>query len=161
MDLRRTLPMLGMGLLLSVAPSLCAVKKKAQHSPRKSAGTPASARASSAPKTKAGAGAGKSSSHRRRGRQRVRGQKAPTADRIREIQAALAREGAFQGAPNGKWDAAAVEAMKRFQAAQGLSPTGKLDALSLQKLGLGSQVAGLAAPRPPAPPVPSSSLRHP
>jgi hypothetical protein len=39
--------------------------------------------------------------------------------------------------------------MKKFQAGHGLNPSGKLDALTLQKLGLGSQTAGVAAPMPP------------
>jgi peptidoglycan hydrolase-like protein with peptidoglycan-binding domain len=51
--------------------------------------------------------------------------------------------------PNGKWDDETIQAMRRFQAAHGLNPSGKLDALSLQKLGLGSQTAGVAAPTPP------------
>jgi peptidoglycan hydrolase-like protein with peptidoglycan-binding domain len=80
---------------------------------------------------------------------RNRGQKAPTADRVREIQQALAREGSYVGEPTGRWDGATIEAMKRFQSSQGLNPTGKIDALSLQKLGLGSPVAGAAAPLPP------------
>jgi len=62
------------------------------------------------------------------------------------------REGYYQGEPSGKWDEASVAAMKQFQAAKGLAPTGKLEALSLQKLGLGSPVTGLAPPEPrPAP----------
>lgn len=85
----------------------------------------------------------------------MRGQKAPTADRISEIQSALARDGSFDGTPNGKWDDATVEAMKKFQDSHGLNPTGKLDAKTLQKLGLGSQTAGIA---PPTPPVSSTSL---
>lgn len=84
---------------------------------------------------------------RRRAR-RARGQKAPAADRLKEIQEALTKSGAYSGKPTGKWDAATVEAMKRFQAEHGLNPTGKMDAKSLQKLGLGSEVAGLAAPLP-------------
>jgi len=80
---------------------------------------------------------------------RVRGQEAPTPDRINEIQEALASKGAFTGTPTGQWDDSTVDAMKRFQASHGLDPTGKLDALTLQKLGLGSQTAGLAAPTPP------------
>jgi peptidoglycan hydrolase-like protein with peptidoglycan-binding domain len=79
---------------------------------------------------------------------RRRGQAAPTADRIREIQAALAKSGHYQGEPTGKWDAATTSAMKSFQQANDLKPTGKLDALSLQKLGLGSATAGVAPPRP-------------
>jgi peptidoglycan hydrolase-like protein with peptidoglycan-binding domain len=85
----------------------------------------------------------------------VRGQKAPAPERISEIQAALAKDGSFDGKPSGKWDASTVDAMKRFQEAHGLNPSGKLDAKTLQKLGLGSQTAGLA---PPMPPVSSSSL---
>jgi len=78
-----------------------------------------------------------------------RGQKAPTADRISEIQSALAKDGSYSGEPNGKWDDSTVAAMKKYQAAHGLNPSGKLDARTLQKLGLGSQTAGVAAPLPP------------
>lgn len=91
-------------------------------------------------------------------------QKAPTPDRISEIQSALSRGGYYQGDPNGKWDANTVAAMQKFQSANGLEPSGKLDALSLQKLGLGSSTAGVSAPKPPAPPscsgCASSSSAH-
>lgn len=86
---------------------------------------------------------------------REQGQKTPAPDRISEIQTALAKDGSFSGSPNGKWDPATVDAMKKFQEGHGLNPSGKLDAKTLQKLGLGSQTAGLA---PPMPPVSSSSL---
>jgi peptidoglycan hydrolase-like protein with peptidoglycan-binding domain len=79
---------------------------------------------------------------------RSRGQKAPTVDRVTEIQEALAKKGAYPNDPSGKWDAGTVDAMKKFQQANGLNPSGKLNALTLQKLGLGSDVAGRAAPRP-------------
>jgi peptidoglycan hydrolase-like protein with peptidoglycan-binding domain len=49
-----------------------------------------------------------------------KGQKTPTADRIREIQTALQKDGSYQGEPNGKWDDATVEAMKKFQDKNGL-----------------------------------------
>ena len=88
----------------------------------------------------------KTSKHSKR---RERGQKTPTPDRITEIQQALAKDGSFAGTPNGKWNDSTVEAMKKFQAGHGLNPSGKLDALTLQKLGLGSQSAGVAAPMPP------------
>lgn len=78
-------------------------------------------------------------------------QKAPTADRITEIQTALARGGYYQGDPNGKWDANTVAALQKFQSANGIEATGKLDAPSLQKLGLGSDIAGVSAPKPPVP----------
>jgi peptidoglycan hydrolase-like protein with peptidoglycan-binding domain len=86
-----------------------------------------------------------------------RGQKAPDPQRISEIQTALAKDGSFDGKPSGKWDESTVDAMKKFQEAHGLNPSGKLDAKTLQKLGLGSQTAGLA---PPMPPVSSSSLAN-
>ena len=80
-------------------------------------------------------------------RRRARRQTAPTAERIREIQSALAKAGHYQATPNGKWDSKSVEAMKSFQEANGLRPSGKLNARSLQLLGLGSETAGLAPPR--------------
>jgi peptidoglycan hydrolase-like protein with peptidoglycan-binding domain len=79
-------------------------------------------------------------------------QKAPTADRITEIQTALARGGYYQGDPSGKWDSNTVAAVEKFQSAHGIDADGKLDAPTLQKLGLGSDIAGVSAPRPPAPP---------
>jgi peptidoglycan hydrolase-like protein with peptidoglycan-binding domain len=90
---------------------------------------------------------GKSSSRKRS--RRVKGQAAPTPDRIGEIQAALAKNNAYEGVPTGKWDGSTADALRKYQAAHGLSPTGKLDALTLQKLGLGSETAGVAAPTPP------------
>jgi peptidoglycan hydrolase-like protein with peptidoglycan-binding domain len=77
------------------------------------------------------------------------GQKAPTNDRITEIQTALARDGSFRGSPTGKWDDDTTAAMRKFQAGHGLNASGKLDARTLQRLGLGSQTAGMAAPTPP------------
>ena len=75
-------------------------------------------------------------------------QKAPTPERISEIQSSLARGGYYEGEPNGKWDANTVAAMQKFQSANGLDASGKLDAPSLQKLGLGSGIAGVSAPKP-------------
>jgi peptidoglycan hydrolase-like protein with peptidoglycan-binding domain len=89
---------------------------------------------------------GKKTSNRSR---RQRGQQAPTSDRVIEIQSALAKDGSFTGTADGKWDEDTIAAMRKFQAAHGLNPTGRLDALTLQKLGLGSQTAGIAAPTPP------------
>jgi peptidoglycan hydrolase-like protein with peptidoglycan-binding domain len=79
-------------------------------------------------------------------------QKAPTPARISEIQSALARNGYYQGEPNGKWDSNTVAAMQKFQSTNGLEASGKLNALSLQKLGLGSSIAGVGAPKPVQPP---------
>ena len=90
---------------------------------------------------------GKKSSSKR-GRRRERGQKAPTSDRVSEIQQALAKDGSYTGTPNGKWDDSTQEALRKFQESHGLTPTGNLDAKSLQQLGLGSSTAGVARPAP-------------
>ena len=79
-------------------------------------------------------------------------QKAPTADRVTEIQSALARGGYYQGDPNGKWDSNTVSAVQKFQSANGIEANGKLDAPTLQKLGLGSDIAGVSAPKAAARP---------
>jgi peptidoglycan hydrolase-like protein with peptidoglycan-binding domain len=128
--------LVGLALLLAAGSGFGAASKAA-----KSVGTRASALAASGKAARA-----KKSS--KRSRRRQPGQKAPAADRITEIQQALAKDGSFSGNPNGKWDDATGEAMRKFQAAHGLNPTGKLDALTLQKLGLGSKTAGVAAPLP-------------
>ena len=85
----------------------------------------------------------------RKRKPRQRAQTAPTPARISEIQSALAAQGAYKGQPNGKWDSATTQAMKDYQSRHGLTATGKLDAPTLQKLGLGSEIAGRAAPLPP------------
>jgi peptidoglycan hydrolase-like protein with peptidoglycan-binding domain len=92
--------------------------------------------------TKTRKGAGRKS-------KRVKGQATPTTERINEIQAALAKKGFYAGEPSGKWGDDSTEAMRKFQAANGLTPSGKYDALTLQKLGLGSGTAGLGAPTAP------------
>jgi hypothetical protein len=110
--------------------------------------SPASAKKTTTPST---------STTRKRTRRRtthtkfVPKQKVPTPDRITEIQSALAHSGYYQGDPNGRWDSASITAMQKFQSAHGIEPTGKLDAPSLQKLGLGSDIAGVSAPKPPLP----------
>jgi peptidoglycan hydrolase-like protein with peptidoglycan-binding domain len=117
-----------------------------------------SAVASAAPAAKpASATTKKKSSKKHHSSRREPSQKAPTADRIEEIQSALSRNGFYDGNPNGKWDSATIAAMQNFQSANGLDATGKLDALSLQKLGLGSEIAGVFAPEPPRPaPAPAA-----
>jgi peptidoglycan hydrolase-like protein with peptidoglycan-binding domain len=85
-----------------------------------------------------------------------KGQMTPTSERITEIQQALAKDGSYSAAPSGKWDDSTVDAMKRFQTTHALNPTGKLDALTLEKLGLGSTTAGVA--EPVAPPNSTSRL---
>src|ERR1700758_841681 len=81
---------------------------------------------------------------------RVKGQTAPTPDRIKEIQGALQKDGSYQGEPTGKWDSATEDAMRKYQDKNGISPTGKIDAVTLNKLGLGSETASKGAPVPAA-----------
>ncbi len=108
---------------------------------------------SAAPPTAASSGQPRAKKKKKSARA-ARRQLAPDPARIREIQQALAREGFYEGDPTGKWDPQTVSAMKGFQQAKGLPPTGKIEALSLQKLGLGSATAGLAPPEPKTPPEP-------
>ncbi len=134
----------------TVAQEKAPAKSAASKPPAKASGAadqgeapaPAPARESSSGAAKK-APAKKSASRARRSR----GQAAPTTDRIREIQEALHRAGHYRGEPTGKWDASTTTAMRNFQQAQGLKATGKLDAVTLQRLGLGSPVAGVAPPR--------------
>ncbi|MEO8129717.1 MAG: peptidoglycan-binding domain-containing protein [Bryobacteraceae bacterium] len=64
-------------------------------------------------------------------------QQTPTTERYAEIQKALIEKGYFKGDPNGAWGADSVDALKRFQGANNLTPDGKIGALSLIGLGLG------------------------
>jgi hypothetical protein len=75
-------------------------------------------------------------------------QKAPTPDRYKEIQQALASKGYLEsGASSGVWDSSSVSALKKFQEDQSLEPSGKLDSLSLIALGLGPKHDQPSAPR--------------
>jgi peptidoglycan hydrolase-like protein with peptidoglycan-binding domain len=64
-------------------------------------------------------------------------QQAPTPERYREIQQALANKGYLKSEVNGQWGSDSTEALKRFQTEQNLAVSGKLDAASLIALGLG------------------------
>ncbi|MBX9600925.1 MAG: peptidoglycan-binding protein [Bryobacteraceae bacterium] len=72
----------------------------------------------------------------------------PSADRISEIQSALAAKGYFNGQPNGVWNADSIEALKRFQRDQNLRDDGKISALSLIALGLGPERSTVADNKP-------------
>src|SRR5271155_3555062 len=121
----------------------------AARSPQQSSA--ASAPTNSAATTTTTAATKKKSSKKHHGSKREPTQKAPTPERISEIQSALAHGGYYQGTPNGKWDSNTISAMQKFQSDNGLSNSGKIDAPSLQKLGLGSGTAGVDAPKPITP----------
>jgi peptidoglycan hydrolase-like protein with peptidoglycan-binding domain len=134
MTKRNLLAIFGAALLASAAPVVSG------------AGRPVAAQTAS---TSTSAKKKRASSKSKR-KPRVKGQATPTSDRIKEIQTALQKDGSYRGEPTGKWDASTTEAMKKYQDKNGFSPTGKIDALSLNKLGLGSGTAGKGAPVPPA-----------
>lgn len=79
-------------------------------------------------------------------------QTAPTPERYKEIQQALATKGYFHGEVNGQWGADSVDALRRFQADQNLEVDGKLGSLSLIALGLGPKRVTAQA-QPTAPPA--------
>ena len=72
-------------------------------------------------------------------------QASPTPDRYKEIQNALVAKGYLKSEPTGVWDAASVDAMKRYQSDQKQDPTGKLTAASIISLGLGPHTASTGA----------------
>ena len=138
--------------LLIVAAIPCTSAAQAAKSSAAPSASSATHKSSSATTT----GKKKKSSHRHSSR-REPFQKAPTPDRISEIQTALSRGGYFEGQPNGKWDSNTISAMEKFQSANGLNSSGKIDATTLQKLGLGSSTAGVDAPKPIRKPDPNST----
>jgi hypothetical protein len=81
---------------------------------------------------------------------------APTPERYKEIQGALAAKG-YLGPDDasGRWDQTSIDAMKKFQADQKLDSTGKINSLSLIALGLGPKHDSAPAPAKPVdPPTP-------
>jgi len=69
---------------------------------------------------------------------RVPRQMAPTPERYKEIQDALASKGYLRpDQASGAWDQNSADALKRFQHEQKIGETGKIDSLSLIALGLG------------------------
>ena len=142
---RKMIAVLAAGSLVLPAAAFAHARQQTTQKAKSSKGSTSS---KNSPTISAKSTKGKSSSRKSKTK-KVRGQAAPTTERISEIQSALARSGAYTGDATGKWDDSTAEAMKKYQAAHGLTPTGKFDALTLQKLGLGSDTAGLGAPTPP------------
>jgi peptidoglycan hydrolase-like protein with peptidoglycan-binding domain len=139
-------------LFLALAISVCATSVRAASIASAAAPIPQQASSSSAPAASSStASKKKKSTKKHHASKREPTQKAPTPERISEIQSALRHNGYYQGTPNGKWDSNTIAAMQKFQSDNGLSNSGKIDAPSLQKLGLGSGTAGVDAPKPLTP----------
>ena len=77
-------------------------------------------------------------------------QQAPTPDRYKQIQEALAAKGYLKASPSGVWNGESTDALRRFQADQKLEPSGKLNSLSLIALGLGPRRDTASVPPPQA-----------
>ena len=79
-------------------------------------------------------------------------QLAPTAERYKEIQNALAAKGYLRPEDaNGSWNQASVDALTKFQSEQNLGSTGKINSLSLIALGLGPRHDTAQPPVKPEP----------
>ena len=76
-------------------------------------------------------------------------QQAPTTERYREIQRALAEKGFLKTEPTGSWGPESAEALREFQRANNLPDSGKIDSLSLFALGLGPKRTAAAKPSEP------------
>jgi hypothetical protein len=77
-------------------------------------------------------------------------QLAPTPERYKEIQSALAAKGYLKPEDaSGAWNQASSDALKKFQAEQNLESTGKINSLSLIALGLGPKHETPALPAKP------------
>jgi len=124
--------------------------KKAVTPQKKASPPPATKSAAKAP---AKPGAKPVTTQRYYGRQPVRRtyparpvqQAAPTSDRFREIQDALAAKGYLKTPSSGVWDKASMDAMQRFQQDQKLDASGRLTARSIVALGLGPKTASSPA----------------
>ena len=134
--------MIGCMLSLAAPDDSTAPSKKTQHTKKKSS---TRARSTSAKTSgKHSKTAAKRSKAKSAASWRSR-QLAPTADRYKEIQSALANKGYLNQPANGVWDPQSAEALRHFQQDQNLEPTGKLNSLSLIALGLGAKRTTLAS----------------
>jgi murein L,D-transpeptidase YcbB/YkuD len=134
------LAVLAIGSALAATPATPHKRRQPVKAASSTAAAPARKHAAGAPKTTAIKTAKTGSAHRK-GKIAQRAprsfQQAPTPDRYKEIQQALAAKGYYKGEPNGQWSADSADALKRFQADQSLMPDGKINSLSLIALGLG------------------------
>ena len=74
---------------------------------------------------------------------------------IRQVQTALQQRGFKEIAVDGKWSEAVSGALKKFQEAQKLEPTGSLNLRTLRALGFNNPIAELDKPTPAPAPKPT------
>jgi peptidoglycan hydrolase-like protein with peptidoglycan-binding domain len=118
--------------------------------PKKAAATAAASKSGDAKKTSAAKRAKKSApSVTWRNRQT-----APTLERYKEIQDALAAKGYLKPEDaNGSWGPGSADALKKFQQEQNIEATGKVNSLSLIALGLGPKRDAAPVPAPAPKPL--------
>jgi peptidoglycan hydrolase-like protein with peptidoglycan-binding domain len=153
---------LALGALCWSAQSAAPAKKKGKASTKKTASTKKAASAPKKAPAKAAAskgGAAKKTGPAKRGKKGApqvtwrNRQTAPTQERYKEIQDALAAKGYLKPEDaNGVWGPGSADALKKFQAEQNIEASGKINSLSLIALGLGPRRDATPAPKPPDPP---------
>lgn len=153
------LALLGLAVTASL---LTAAPAKQKHSHAKSA--KASSSKTRTTRSTAKHTSSHSRSRRRRSRRHVAARPSfqlhPDPERYKQIQQALADRGFFKGDVNGVWGHDSVDALQRFQTARNITDNdGKINALSLNALGLGAkhEGGGLALSSTPPPPSPSNT----
>jgi peptidoglycan hydrolase-like protein with peptidoglycan-binding domain len=151
-DFRRLLKLLASPLLVWVL-SLFFLAGLPPASVAQSASSKATAKKPAAAKKSVGRKTTARKPMRRRTARRTRAARVPmtpSSERVKEIQQALLDAGYMESEPDGKWGDQSMAALKRFQEDHSITPTGRINSLSLIALGLGPQ-------RGPAP-GPSSVL---
>ena len=146
MHLRKAIAVLAAGLTCSAGLLAATAQKKKSTHPKTTAAS-AQKRAAPARRTQRKPSARSAHSHVAHAVQKAparsarstwrAGQTAPTPDRYREIQEALAKKGYLHGEASGAWNRDSTDALRRFQQDQNLQASGKLDSLSIIALGLG------------------------
>ncbi len=136
--------------LLFIALLACGLGAAGQTTKTAPKTAPAAKKQAASPKKAATKSSGKSAKRRVPPRPRI--QQQPTPERYTEIQKALIGRGFLQPPATGVWGPESAAALKSFQEGQKLTATGKIDALTLLRLGLGPKksTAAQGAGIPPA-----------
>ena len=123
-----------MVILACTADAATATKKKTAHKPKSAV---MARRTGSSKKTAKGTTKSAKGTTKKATTWRNR-QLTPTPERYKEIQQALVAKGYLNPEDaSGAWNQASTDGLKKFQMAQNLDPSGKINSLSLIALGLG------------------------